>query len=507
MLKGRFRHHFIRLFISIFALAAGIIALQLLFSYWSAKHAMNSWPTYVAEEYIRSIEEEMAAVENPTPDLMINKILDKANERISGLIFRDSEGLFQILYGVLPNGQRVRGSVEDPTLINTELKVRMYTTGGNTSTKQITTDVDVYEFNMDFNWDGTTEFHVSEDVKRERQTFTVPNEIMPRDIAATVVVRANGVIRGYYDILVMTARTYGPTRYIIDTSMLVLVVFIPIALIFALVASYVISRRNERSIKEIRGALQKLSHNDFDITLGVQKSSELQDIAASIGELGQNLERHQASRKEWIRSLSHDLNTPLASLNMLLDASMDGIFPLSQDLLKQMKKECDDLTGRISAIKYYAYLLSPDCTADKKETDAFDFLDSVVSTFADSSVFDVHVKDGDKLILDYTLASRALTEVLSNAVQAKGGKVTIKVSDGVIRVSNRGCLPDPLPDFFEPWSRGDISRHEGGAGLGLPIAGQIMRLHGGKATIRQEGENVVVDLDFRVQKSLEHQGY
>ena len=82
-----------------------------------------------------------------------------------------------------------------------------------------------------------------------------------------------------------------------------------------------------------------------------------------------------------------------------------------------------------------------------------------------------------------------------------GGNIHIHVSAGVIRVINRGKLPDPLPDFFEPWSRGDISRHEGGAGLGLPIAGQIMRVQDGKASIRQDGENVVVTLDFRAVKS------
>ncbi|MDD7535432.1 MAG: hypothetical protein SPK48_01430, partial [Bullifex sp.] len=162
--------------------------------------------------------------------------------------------------------------------------------------KQITTDVDVYVFNIDFLWDGSTSFSIDDEIVHEPQTFTVPNEIKARDIAATVVVMSNGEVRGYYDILVMTARTYGPTRYIIDTSMLVLVVFLPIALILALVVSFLISKRNEKSINEIRQALQKLSHNDFDITLGVQKSSELQDIASSIRELGQNLEQHQMSR-------------------------------------------------------------------------------------------------------------------------------------------------------------------------------------------------------------------
>ena len=53
---------------------------------------MNSWPGYVAEEYISSIREDMSLIENPTPDIMINTILENANERISGLIFRDANG-------------------------------------------------------------------------------------------------------------------------------------------------------------------------------------------------------------------------------------------------------------------------------------------------------------------------------------------------------------------------------------------------------------------------------
>ena len=50
---------------------------------------------------------------------------------------------------------------------------------------------------------------------------------------------------------------------------------------------------------------------------------ELKDIATSIVDLGDNLRRHQDSRKEWIRSISHDLNTPLASINMLLESFIE----------------------------------------------------------------------------------------------------------------------------------------------------------------------------------------
>lgn len=496
MHKGHFRHHFLRLFISIFSLSICIILLQLLIFYASNRHAMNTWPKYAAGEYINSVEEKINTYTNPTPDKMINAILDCSNDRISGLIFRDAKGLFQIIYGSLPNGDKVKESIDDKSMINSEVKIRSLSSVEVNSSKEITTDADVYVFNLDVDNKGVFHFYLDEEVERVTQTFSVPQEVQARDIAASVIVKSNGVVKGYYDILVMTARKYGPTRYILDTSALVILIFIPIALIISLVASYVISKRNNRSIKDIQNALKDLSENKFDVNIGEQKSMELKDIATSIVDLGDNLRRHQDSRKEWIRSISHDLNTPLASINMLLDASIDGIFPLNQDLLKRMKKECDVLTSRISSIKYYAYLLSPDCMLNKQKISAFDLIDGVISNFKVSKKIDLHINENDEIDVDYTLGSRALSEVINNALQSGSEIVDVYVDRNVIKVVNKGSLPSPLPDFFEPWARGDLSRHEGGSGLGLPITGQIMNLHGGKAEIAQENDKVVVTLTF-----------
>ena len=496
MHKGHFRHHFLRLFISIFSLSICIILLQLLIFYASNRHAMNTWPKYAAGEYINSVEEKINTYTYPTPDKMINAILDCSNDRISGLIFRDAKGLFQIIYGSLPNGDKVKESIDDKSMINSEVKIRSLSSVEVNSSKEITTDADVYVFNLDVDNKGVFHFYLDEEVERVTQTFSVPQEVQARDIAASVIVKSNGVVKGYYDILVMTARKYGPTRYILDTSALVILIFIPIALIISLVASYVISKRNNRSIKDIQNALKDLSENKFDVNIGEQKSMELKDIATSIVDLGDNLRRHQDSRKEWIRSISHDLNTPLASINMLLDASIDGIFPLNQDLLKRMKKECDVLTSRISSIKYYAYLLSPDCMLNKQKISAFDLIDGVISNFKVSKKIDLHINENDEIDVDYTLGSRALSEVINNALQSGSEIVDVYVDRNVIKVVNKGSLPSPLPDFFEPWARGDLSRHEGGSGLGLPITGQIMNLHGGKAEIAQENDKVVVTLTF-----------
>ena len=104
---------------------------------------MNTWPKYAAGEYINSVEEKINTYTNPTPDKMINAILDCSNDRISGLIFRDAKGLFQIIYGSLPNGDKVKESIDDKSMINSAVKIRSLSSVEVNSSKEITTDADV----------------------------------------------------------------------------------------------------------------------------------------------------------------------------------------------------------------------------------------------------------------------------------------------------------------------------------------------------------------------------
>ena len=93
-------------------------------------------------------------------------------------------------------------------------------------------------------------------------------------------------------------------------------------------------------------------------------------------------------------------------------------------------------------------------------------------------------------------------EVLKNSIEYRTGNEKPEwravVTDDylVVTISNHGRLPDPLPQFFEPWARGDASRTQGGSGLGLSIVYQIMELHGGKVSIREEDGIVFVDMSF-----------
>ena len=282
-------------------------------------------------------------------------------------------------------------------------------------------------------------------------------------------------------------------------ALLAFIFSIPIGLVVAAILAALVSKHNERGVKELQKALSELSKGYYDVKLSHQNTEEMAQIGKSISLLAEDLERHQKSRKEWIRNISHDLNTPVTALTLLINGAMDGLFPLDEKLLNDMKKENDTLALRIQSVSYYSYLLSPDAKASRSSVS---FLSSITDAENNTSVKTEHSADDTEIYADPLLLCRALSEVIQNAASYKtdDAKPVVsykKAGDGVtIIVSNNGHLPHPLPQFFEPWARGDSSRTAGGSGLGLPIVYQIMELHGGSVRIEENGERVTVSLFF-----------
>ena len=228
------------------------------------------------------------------------------------------------------------------------------------------------------------------------------------------------------------------------------------------------------------------------------KSDESMEIAKSISSLARDLSRHSQSRREWFKNISHDLNTPVTGMNLLLSGAEDGVFPIDRNLIESVKKENDTLMSRISSVSFYSTLQDRGKDMKKRNIDVLELADSLLSG---RSIVQFSAEDGLSFDGDYALSERAIKEVLDNAeTYRKGGSVRwVVTKEGnfvVMRISNDGKLPSPRPQFFEPWARGDSSRHEGGSGLGLPICYQIMNLHGGDVSIDENGNTVTVTLRF-----------
>ena len=496
------RHQFLRLFFSIMAIVVVLILVQISMLLIGNYTIAMDWRNRVFEEFALTVQDAIWQISSADDAAVFNLMLQNTSERISGLLIRDGNGEFVATIGRSPMGKQLPtpGDFEmnDAQIANARMQVAYQ---DEISYRRVKVDSPRYEIALTTTGGSLpllrgVAFRPMAPGSSSR--VELPEALEDQDIAGTIAITIDGVTRGFIDVLVFRFSYYAPTAFAMEGLLAVFILSMPLAIIISIILAAFVSKRTERSVKEIQDALCKLSRGEFDISFPRQHTEEIGAISASIASLAKDLERHQRSRKEWIRNISHDLNTPVTSLSILISGAIDGIFPVDEKFLSSLKKENDTLSERIASVGYYSFLLSPDARAEKEDVDVGAIAADVISSKGLSCV----LPDNDiEAYADPALLSRALCEVIRNAdaygLSDDAPVMTLRIGgDGssVIEVRNRGSLPKPLPQFFEPWARGDESRTSGGSGLGLPIVHQIMELHSGSVAIAESGAFVTVTL-------------
>ena len=495
---------FFRLFISIVCIVFLSILFQLACITFFSRSLVYVWSSQVFDEFAENVDNSLKNADFQRNGNIYDYVFSNVSERISGFILRSSQDGQMLTFG-----QSGRGKII-PQLSYYVNNTFTYMQHVSSNSSVMESGGKVLEINSPkYRVDITISdpfgmvvsgAELSKTGLNGKVSVTYPQSISRSDVAGTFEIYINGSLSAYLDVLVYSVDYYTPTKFILKEVYTVLGYSIPIAMVLAFILAYVLSRKTEKKVKDVEDALNKLSKGQFDITMPPSKIEEYQKMGDSIEALGRDLRRHSASRKEWIRNISHDLNTPVTSINMLLEGIQDGMFPLDQETIKALKKENDTLMSRISSVSYYSYLLSPDAKCEKREMNLLSEAKSVLL----SAKAEAKLKINEDMVIyaDEKLVSRAFLEVLNNAIEYRSDKEdpewNAQLTDEslIVTISNHGHLPDPLPQFFEPWARGDASRTQGGSGLGLSIVYQIMELHGGKVSIREENGVVYVDMSF-----------
>ena len=221
----------------------------------------------------------------------------------------------------------------------------------------------------------------------------------------------------------------------------------------------------------------------------------------------------EESRRETVRWLSHDLRTPLAGIRALAESLEDDAVADPRAAHARIVHEVDRMDGMVDDIAELSRLHGAGAVARREEAALDDLVSDAVATITPLAAVDgVEVVAvalcGTTVVVDPRGVTRALTNVLRNAVQhtGQGGRVelsTVAREERVVVDVADGChgIPrDDLERIFEPGFRGDDARHDRGMGLGLAIAREVARAHGGDAWAanRPDGSGCVVSLAFPV---------
>ena len=271
-----------------------------------------------------------------------------------------------------------------------------------------------------------------------------------------------------------------------------------LALLLALVLAWWLSRWVAQPLYRTAEAARALADGHYQ-PVPEAGPQEARLLARTFNEMARRVEASQRSQREFVANVSHELKTPLTSIQGFAQAIVDGTADDPERVRTAAQVIADEAARMHRLVLTLLDLARLDAgTADlRRETVALrPLLENLLLHFrpqaeaagvrlvleapADLTV----TGDGDRL-------AQVFTNLLDNALKhtPRGGKVSVqarRTPEGVevsVRDTGEGIPPEAQKRIFERFYRGDQARSGGSAGLGLAIAREIVRAHGGTITV------------------------
>lgn len=276
-----------------------------------------------------------------------------------------------------------------------------------------------------------------------------------------------------------------------------------VALVLSTIFIYINSLRISKPIKEIDDAAKRIASGENTEDIIVSSQDEIGQLGLTFNYMKNRLVEIENMRREFLANVSHDLKTPLTSINGFIEAMIDGVvepedydesLKIVQDETSRLMKLTNDIL-QLSKIQSGALKLSRDYLLVK------DILESIINSTAmgvkDKEVsIELNCSSELKVYADRDRLKQILINLISNAIKYSYEKVHIKldidIMDGFVefRIKDNGIGidHDKLNLIFEKFYRVDKSRYSktGGTGLGLSIVKNLIELHGGSISANSE---------------------
>ena len=299
------------------------------------------------------------------------------------------------------------------------------------------------------------------------------------DLVEIRVQLKKGVIR----VLASKKRVSSPTTYIfvmwmVGTSLVLLTV----AILFL--------RNQIRPIRRLATAAESFGKGRLNVELKPSGAREVRQAAAAFINMRDRIQRQIAQRTEMLAGVSHDLRTPLTRMKLQL-AMLD---PGAE--VEKLKSDVGEMERMVEGYLAFARDQDAEATVD---TDLAALLDEVVveaRTQGTTLELNWPEQAGEPrpivLPLKPGAFKRCLTNLIDNA-RRYAERIAISVEQGndhvelTIDDDGPGIAADQHEYVFRPFHRVENSRNPatGGMGLGLSIARDVMRGHGGEITLSE----------------------
>lgn len=267
------------------------------------------------------------------------------------------------------------------------------------------------------------------------------------------------------------------------------------------------------SLKHLKKQAHKIASKDFSTEIETKGPLEFQELGQAFNDMSRNLQdtfqsldESEREKRMMIAQLSHDIKTPITSIQVTVEGILDGVIKEEERLhyLTTIGRQTERLNKLVDELDVLTLNAQPQDIADEEAEEVFldRLLIESMSEFQlqiEREERDVYIQvlpESAKIKSHYDKLSRILVNLLNNAfkysdpgtrievlAQLTEQELTISVKD-----EGQGILPEDLEKIFKRLYRVETSRNmkTGGHGLGLAIAQELAHQLGGEITVESQ---------------------
>lgn len=234
-----------------------------------------------------------------------------------------------------------------------------------------------------------------------------------------------------------------------------------------------------RTIKQLTTATEKIAEENFDVRVDEHRGDELGRLGKAINHLAGRLGGFVIGQKRFLGDISHELNSPLARMQFALSILEERTDQAGQKYIADVQEEVQLMTKLVAELLAYARAGLKTAAIRLSAVRLLPLVEQIVAREASGFNVNIEVAENLSAMVQPELLSRALANVIRNAIRYAGaaGPITISASqhETGIRLNVADCgagVPEEeLGKLFDPFYRPEIdrARETGGAGLGLAI--------------------------------------
>jgi two-component system phosphate regulon sensor histidine kinase PhoR len=265
-----------------------------------------------------------------------------------------------------------------------------------------------------------------------------------------------------------------------------------------------------KPLKEISQEMLKVNGDYTDLSFETYQYPEINIIAETTTKMSRNvkeylnqIEMEKQIRQEFFSNASHELKTPITSVQGYAELLESGIIEdesQKKDFVNRIKKEAVNMNNLINDILMISKLETKEAEVLKSDVRLSIVLDDIIDSLKPlAASHEVLIHMDCKPLCIYANGQQMkelFGNLITNAVKYNkpGGEVWVKVTEEnrnvIIQVKDNGMgIPkDSLGRIFERFYRVDKgrSKKQGGTGLGLSIVKHIVNFYHGTITVQSE---------------------